>query len=186
MVKPTKRDIRKNIIKLRDSMTLEERSKASLLVTERILGHQWFYKADTILCFISFGSEIDTSEIIQEALLKGKKVFVPKVCGNQMNFYRISNLTELIEGYKGILEPTGESELFQYTQEKDTTLMIMPGVAFDLSRNRIGYGKGFYDRYLCDKEELQLHTIAIGFKCQMVEEIPQEEQDIRPYQILVQ
>ena len=70
MVKPTKKDIRKNIIKLRDNMTLEERNKATLLLTERILGHQWFYKADTILCFISFGSEIDTTEIIQEALKK--------------------------------------------------------------------------------------------------------------------
>ncbi len=186
MVKATKRDIRNNIIKLRDNMTLEERSKASLMVTERIIGHQWFYKADTILCFISFGSEIDTTEIIQEALLKRKKVFVPKVCGTQMKFYRITNLIELIKGYKGIMEPIGESEEFQYSPEKDTTLMIMPGVAFDLYRNRIGYGKGFYDRYLMDKEVLQLHTIAIGFKCQMVEEIPQEEQDIRPYQIIVQ
>lgn len=185
MVKTTKKDIRKNIINLRNRMTLEERSKVSLMVTERIIGHQWFYKADTILCFISFGSEIDTTEIIQEALLKKKKVFVPKVFEDQMNFYRITNLTELVEGYKGIMEPTGESEEYQYSSDKDTALMIMPGVAFDLSRNRIGYGKGFYDRYLMDKEVLQLHTIAIGFKCQMVEEIPQEEQDIRPYQIIV-
>lgn len=60
--------------------------------------------------------------------------------------------------------------------------MIMPGVAFDVRRNRIGYGKGFYDRYLADKEGL--HTIAIGFDCQMVPEIEAGEKDIKPMQVI--
>ena len=62
--------------------------------------------------------------------------------------------------------------------------MIMPGVAFDAGRNRIGYGKGFYDKYLQDKEALQLRTIAIGFGCQMIDAIPAEENDIRPCQVI--
>jgi len=63
--------------------------------------------------------------------------------------------------------------------------MLMPGVAFDGMRNRIGYGKGFYDRYLFDKPALQLRTIAIGFKCQKVEAIPANDNDIKPYQVIL-
>lgn len=180
-----KKEIRRNIISLRDGMTLEDRQRASLLIAERIIGHQWFYKAENILCFISFGSEVDTTEIINEAFSKKKKVFVPKVVDKDLIFYRIHSFSDLKEGYKSIREPFCDSEIYQFQLgESDQTLMIMPGVAFDLSRNRIGYGKGFYDRYLVGKEEL--HTIAIGFQCQMVDKIPHGEQDIQPYQILVQ
>ena len=61
----------------------------------------------------------------------------------------------------------------------------MPGVAFDKQRNRIGYGKGFYDRYLADKEKLQLRTIAIGFQCQLVEAALSDRNDIKPYQVIL-
>lgn len=104
-----------------------------------------------------------------------------------MHFYRISSLNQLEAGYKGILEPYDTSEEYIYQSgAKEKTLMLMPGVAFDPFRRRLGYGKGFYDKYLADKKELQLHTIAIGFQCQMVEELPQDEQDIRPYQVILQ
>jgi 5-formyltetrahydrofolate cyclo-ligase len=102
-----------------------------------------------------------------------------------MEFYRINSLEELQAGYRGILEPSGETEKFLFRPgNADKTLMLMPGVAFDSYRNRIGYGKGFYDRYLADKEELQLHTIGIGFSCQLVDEIPAQEGDIKPYQVI--
>ena len=80
----------------------------------------------------------------------------------------------------------GSSEEFQYDESlAESTLMLMPGVAFDSFRNRIGYGKGFYDRFLEEKMALQFRTIAVGFKCQMVDEIYAEENDIKPYQVIV-
>jgi len=194
-----KRELRRNVLAKRDAMTEMERSRGSLLLTERILGHRWFYCSDIILGFVNYGSEISTIEILEEALKTGKKLYLPKIvecaeingqtgnsAGTEMKFYRIESLEDLQEGYKGILEPVGTSEEFQY----DVTLaehifMLMPGVAFDRFRNRIGYGKGFYDRFLADKESLQLRTIAVGFKCQMVDEIPAEENDIKPYQVIV-
>lgn len=180
-----KKKIRKEVLARRDALSKEERDRATCLITDRIVGHQWFYRAQTLLCFVSYGSEIPTGDIIEEALRKGKKVFVPRVEGENMNFYRILSLEELTEGYRGIPEPDGTGEVYRYCPgEQEETLMLMPGVAFDSLRRRIGYGKGFYDRYLEDKEELQLHTIAIGFQCQLVEEIPQEERDIRPYQVI--
>ncbi len=156
-----------------------------MLLTERILGHQWYYLAKNILVFVSYGSEIDTSEIIKDALRKRKKVFVPRVVGEDMVFYRIYDMDELKEGYKGIPEPSLSEEPFCYQEElAEDTLMIMPGVVFDRKRNRIGYGKGFYDRYLADKTALQNKTIAVGYQCQMLEEIPAEKTDIRPCQII--
>ena len=181
----TKSEIRHRILQLRDNLSPADRKKSQILVTDRIIGHQWYYKAEELLIFISNGSEIDTKEIIEDAFHHGKKVFVPKVMGETMEFIKIAKGEELIPGYKGILEPelTKSSERFEYDNAKQNkVLMIMPGAAFDLTRNRIGYGKGFYDRYLQDKEGL--HTIAIGFDCQMVAKIMASEQDVKPDQVI--
>lgn len=177
--------LRKQVLERRNRMEEPERTKAAILLTERILGHQWYYLSDTLLGFVSFGSEIDTTEILKDALAKGKKVYLPKITGSKMDFFRIESLEELVEGYKGILEPTGTSECFTGQGDAaEKTFLLMPGVAFDLLRNRIGYGKGYYDRYLQDKEALQLRTVAVGFECQMVESVPAEEADIRPCQVI--
>lgn len=195
-----KSKIRKEVLKRREALDEKSRAIASLKLAERIIGHQWFYRSDTLLIFASYGSEIDTTEIILEALRTGKKVYVPKVEGDMMNFYRIRSMDYLRPGYKGIPEPVAQAviaadnadehgkrmELYEYVaEEMPHTLMIMPGVAFDPFRNRIGYGKGFYDRYLADKQELKLRTIAVGFQCQEVEEVPVEESDIKPYQVIL-
>lgn len=184
-----KADIRRRVLALRETLSDEERLRARVLLTERILGHQWFYRAGILLGFASYGSEIDTGEILGEALRLGKKVYLPRVISGgarpEMEFLRIHSLEELVPGYKGIPEPPEDGAPYEYSGE-DTgqVLMLMPGVAFDGMRGRIGYGRGFYDRYLADKPDLQLKTIGVGFRCQMVEEIPGEEYDIRPYQVI--
>lgn len=184
-MRATKADIRKKILGQRNQLSDEERTKAAFLLTERILGHQWYYLSDILLAFVPYGSEIDISEILQDALAKGKKLYLPKVEGEDMHFYLVESLEDLEEGFKGIREPKGDTECFAYREElADKMLMLMPGAAYDSLRNRIGYGKGFYDRYLQGKAGLQLRTIAVGFSCQMVEEIPTEELDIRPYQVI--
>ena len=185
-----KRVLRRQVLSLRDALSPQERERAKFLITERICGHQWFYLSHSILGFVSYGSEIDTTDILQEAFWQGKKVYLPKVEASAtgeslMQFYRVQSLDELEEGYKGIREPKGDTEVFEYQPENATkVLMLMPGAVFDQMRNRIGYGKGFYDRYLADKDALQLRTIALGYQCQMVEELPGEEWDIRPYQVI--
>lgn len=181
----TKAEIRRRILKVRDALTQEERKRAALLMTERILGHQWYYLSDTVLCYAGCGSEISTDELIREALSGGKKVYLPKVEGENMNFYRIESPAELVKGYKGIPEPKGDTEKYHYRERgTEKTLLLMPGVAYDGCRNRIGYGKGFYDRFLADKPDLQLRSIALGYQCQLLERLPAEETDIRPYQVI--
>ena len=185
-IKEKKRQLRKEVLKRRNTLTETDRKASSLKLADRIIGHQWFYRSDRLLIFASYGSEIETSEIISEALRTGKRVYLPRVEGEEMQFYKIASLEELTEGYRGIPEPDESSEKYGYYEEEaDHTLMIMPGVAFDPYRNRIGYGKGFYDRFLADKEALKIRTIAVGFQCQLVEEIPQDLNDIRPYQVIL-
>lgn len=182
-----KRRLRREILAKRNALTDEERRIASLKLTERLLGHQWFYRAEVILGFISFGSEIDTTEFLQEALRLGKKVYVPRVEGSSMEFYRLLSMEELKEGYKGIREPDGTTEVFDYraaVRAGTGMLLIMPGVAFDRYRNRLGYGMGFYDRYLQQKPILATYSIGVGFDCQMTGQLPAEDTDIRPYQVL--
>lgn len=213
-----KKTIRKAALAARNALGAEERRKAALLLTERILGHQWFYRAEDILCFASYGSEIDTGDIIAEALKAGKRVYLPKVLPGEesaalrqkavssrekealcqkeslscekgtplcMEFFRIESIGQLQAGYRGILEPHGDSDRYVYTPERaERTLMLMPGAAFDCFRNRLGYGGGFYDRYLADREALRQRTVAVGFRCQMVEEIPAEGTDVRPCQVI--
>ena len=191
-VKALKKTLRKELLARRDALTDAEQERAKVLITERIVGHQWFYLSNVILGFVSYGSEICTLEILEEALKKGKKVYVPKIERDgqsdegTMEFYSIRNLEELKEGYKGILEPDGSSEKYVYdADEAKETLILLPGVGFDPYRNRMGYGKGFYDRFLADKEELQIRSIGIGHVCQRVDEIPMDENDIKPYQVIL-
>lgn len=181
-----KKAVRKEILALRDALSVAERQRGNLLVTEKIAGHQWYYGAEYLLLFAGHGSEIDLSFLVEDALKKGKNVYFPKVKGKEMNFYRVTDLAELEKGYKGIFEPKGDTGIFPGEKGKtslaDKTLMIMPGVAFDRQRRRIGYGGGYYDRYLADKPWLR--TIAAGYRCQLLLEIPSDEQDIRPGQII--
>lgn len=184
-----KKKIRKTVLAAREALSAPERERGDCLITERILGHQWFYRSDELLCFVSYGSEISTLEILREALGAGKKVYVPKVLGEknvpEMVFYRITCLEELKPGYRGIPEPPGDSEVYAYREAAaEHTLMLMPGAAFDQYRNRLGYGKGFYDRYLADKPGLQLRTIALCYKCQLTESLLVSDTDIKPCQVI--
>lgn len=179
-----KRQMRRQVLAVRDAMQPAERKRGDILVTERILGHQWYYSAEHILIFLSFGSEIDTGMVMEDAWRTGKKVYVPRVENGQMTFCRIENLTQVKEGYRGIREPFGDAPVFCPEREREAdTLMLLPGVAFDRNGRRIGYGGGFYDRYLQDKPWMR--TIAIGYRCQRLdEEFAEEKWDVRPCQVI--
>ena len=181
----TKSEIRRRVLRTRNALAEEERRRGALRLTEKITGHPWYCASDTILCYVDYGSEISTRELIREALSSGKKVFLPRVEGENMTFYRVRDLSELVQGYKEIMEPRGDSESYSVSGEQaEKTLLLMPGVAFDRYRNRIGYGKGFYDRFLAHNPKLQERSIAVGFQCQMLEKLPAEETDIRPCQVI--
>lgn len=192
-VRAEKRRIRREILAVRDALTEAQQRRASCLITERLLGHQWFYRSESLLCYVSYRSELDTGELIQEALRLGKAVYVPRVlAGHRMDFFRIDSLEELRPGFHGISEPPESGEIFgggetvaEGHEDTISALMLMPGVAFDPYGNRLGYGGGYYDRYLAAHPRFQTYSIAVGHSCQLVERLPAEETDCRPYQVIL-
>lgn len=179
----TKALIRKRILALRERMSLEEKAAAEQKITEKLLGLSGYIRADVVLGFVGYGSETDTLPFLEQAVKEGKKVYCPvSRADGIMEFYRFTKREDLKEGYKKIPEPSGAGERFDKnrigTERPQQIFMLMPGVAFDRHRHRIGYGKGFYDRYLADFKPDRI--AAVCFECQLTEEVPTEEYDILP------
>ncbi len=174
----TKSSIRKEMLTLRNSMSIEERVLRSNKIKENVLSMDALCNAANILCYAGYGSEVCTKELLEELLRLGKKVFLPRVNGEEMDFYRIVSLDDLEEGYKGIPEP-GESctDIFGPDECKDdgSTVLLMPGAVFANDGSRIGYGKGYYDRYL-NKYDI-MNRIALCFSMQVLENIPSDAHD---------
>lgn len=186
-----KKEIRKIVLEQRNQLSPEQRKRASLLITDRLLGHQWFYQSKRILAYAAFGSELNLDMLLQEILDSGRELYLPRVIGEEMVFARVRSLEELEVGYKGIREPfpekcrTGSADLYTYDEmQAGQELLIMPGVAFDIYGNRIGYGKGFYDRFLADKEPLRLRSIAVAYEMQVLPQVPCNDNDKKPYQLI--
>ncbi len=178
-----KNEIRKKALKIRDELSEEDLQKGSRSIFNMIIEDERYRESENILIYASRGSEVATDELILDALSLGKQVFCPKVTDKEhgvMEFVRIDSPEDLKEGYFHIREPeiNEDSEVYN-GGNPERTLVIMPVVAFDRERNRIGYGGGFYDRYL--ERFPQLFTIGIAFEDQMMPGgIPSDNYDIRP------
>ena len=154
-------------------MDKKEWEENSRKIQDCVLTHPFFLESNNIYCYVDYRNEVGTKSIIRKAWELGKRVAVPKIEGEDMKFYYISDFSDLKEGYRGILEPESN-----FPANDTYALVIMPGVAFDRSRNRIGYGKGFYDKFM-DKHP-EYHTIALAFESQMLDAIDAEKFDYRP------
>ncbi len=179
--------LRKKALETRNSMPEAEIAAKSRTVFEKLTGTGAYLEAVNILIYASMGSEVSTDEIILDCLSRGINVFCPKVTDKRsgiMEFVRISYPEDLSEGYCHIREPEITEESILYDgQDADRTLAIMPMVAFDEQGNRIGYGGGFYDRYL--SRYANLRTVAVAFECQRTDEaIDQDLRDIKPGMII--
>ncbi|MCM1088242.1 MAG: 5-formyltetrahydrofolate cyclo-ligase [Muribaculaceae bacterium] len=191
--KEKKKKLRRQTLAVRDAMTADDMKNKSDKIIQTLLTMDVYRKAEAILSYVNYKSEVITESLLTQALADGKQVFVPKVSGQEMEFYKITDMTELSPGYQGIREPlsglsflAGKDNLCG--QDKTPPLMILPGAAFDEERHRIGYGQGFYDKYLTKAKELQIpfRTVALCFASQMVPEIPCEAHDIRPDMLLTE
>ena len=169
----SKKDIRSRILALRSQLSEAEWERKSLQIYQKVVNHPYFLEADVIYCYVDYRREVGTRAIIEEAWRRKKRVAVPRVEGDDMQFYYIRDFKDLTAGYKGILEPTGT-----FPAKEEHALVLMPGAAFDKERNRIGYGKGYYDRFLELHKEYP--TIALAFTLQIVESIPASDFDICP------
>ena len=173
--------IRKRMKQLRADMTRTERFEKSMQIFEQLITVPEFKRADRIYTYVSMDNEIDTIMLIDYSLSLEKRVFVPRVSGKDMEFYEISDISELNPGYMGIYEPDINGKEPDYSR---TGFMCMPGLAFDRSYNRIGYGGGFYDRYL--SVENKLYKAARAYEAQLLESIPAQDGDVRPDMIVTE
>ncbi len=149
------------------------------LITEKILeklwNHQAWKKANTVGITISRKNEINTYPIIEKGWKEGKKIVVPKTNKRtkEMSFYELTSFSQLEKTYADLLEPIPEQCLVKEKDQID--FLIVPGLVFDHSGYRLGFGGGFYDRYL---NGFQGVTCALAYEEQIVEVIPRESFDI--------
>ena len=173
-----KHTIRQQIAGKRNSLAKEEISNKSSKIKNNLYSLPEFKSAKNILFYVSLNSEVDTKAIIKEQLSKkGKKIIVPYVKkGNQiLQLSEIKNLAELEPKAFGILEP--KSEFIRKFDPNKLDLILIPGIAFDMNGHRIGYGYGYYDRFL-KKLKSNAKKIGLALDFQVVEKIAESPHDI--------
>lgn len=170
---------------LRSGLDGDSVTSRSSQVIEKVLVHPYYEKADVILTYVSLPKEVQTFFLIEDAFDKGKKVAVPRIEKSCMVFKYIIGMSELTQGTMGILEPSAYAENVDIAEEiqKAAVSVIMPGVAFDEARNRIGYGGGFYDKFLHNLSEEtrgRVKLIAPAFDIQVFDRLPADQHDVKP------
>ena len=174
-----KKEIRKKIFKARKEHSDEWIQEKSRMITGKLTVLPEYQRAERIMAYADYNHEVMTRYIIEEAWKAGKEVAVPKVVGKDMVFYRLTDFSQLEPGYFGIPEPV-RGEIVKW----EDALMVMPGVAFDPENNRVGYGGGFYDRFL--EKHPDITRLAVAFDFQILDLVPTEPTDICPQIIVTQ
>ena len=173
MQSTNKKMTRNTIKEMRLALKKEEVMECSKACVSKVLQFPELIEAKTVCVYMPTGNEIDTTEIIRYCKENGKRLAAPRVNGDTMEFYYFTDETDMEQGAYDIWEPTGTEAV-----EDEESLVIMPGVAFDLSCNRIGYGKGYYDRYLSAHPRMK--KVALAYDFQIVGRIKREVHDVRP------
>ena len=178
----TKKVIRKELLKRRDNLDKEQREQWEDMIFSNLLYQEEYRQAKQILLYISYQSEVSTRRILEYCLEQKKKVYCPRVLSlDTMEYYEVKGLDDLKEGYRGIFEPVTS----QFFPKEEEALMILPLTGFDILGNRLGYGKGYYDRYL--KNYSPLRTIGLAFQCQLWNSVlPAEPHDKRLDKIITE
>ncbi|MGN0334999.1 MAG: 5-formyltetrahydrofolate cyclo-ligase [Lachnospiraceae bacterium] len=177
----SKKEIRKEVKAARASAAEPWIRENSRKICETFLKLPEYQEAETVFAYMDCKNEVSTRPVIEQCWKDGKTVAVPKVFGKIMKYYRICSYKDMEEGYYGIPEP--KYELLEEAVCEDG-LMILPGVAFDTCRHRVGYGGGFYDRYL--EAHPDMKKIAFAFEFQVYDEVPFEKFDRQPEKIITE
>lgn len=159
----TKKELRTRCKVLRNELSAEEVRTRSATIEDRLRDLEAFVQAEVIYGYYPLGKEVSLLHILEFCLQQKKTVALPRVNGNSMDFYRIRDLSEVKEGCFHVMEPVTQDRI-----EAAQGLVLVPGVAFDVFGNRIGYGKGYYDRYFIRYPKLT--RAGIAYDLQVTEE----------------
>lgn len=167
-----KLQLRRSIREQKRAMTEAQIREKSEQLARLFLETEEYRRAKSIYGYLSYNQEVRTLPILQQALRDGKRVAVPKCYGEEMRFIWLDDLSAVAKNAMGIPEPIADGPVAQ----DETALVLMPGVAFDHAGNRIGYGGGYYDKFLA--REGNHPTLALCYAFQMVDHLESEEFDI--------
>ena len=170
--------LRRSIREQKRAMTEEEIVLRSARLGELFAASAAYRNAKTVYGYLPYNQEVRTVPMLERALRDGKRVAVPKVYGDTMRFIYLDDMSQVETGYAGIPEPIADGPV----ADDPTALVLMPGLAFDKAGHRIGYGGGFYDKFLAAEPEHP--TLALCYAFQMLEHLDTEEFDIPVDEVL--
>ncbi len=167
-----KTELRRQIKEKKRQMTLCQIESASTRLEALFVSSELYRQAKTIYGYLPYNQEVRTTSMLERALQDGKQVAVPKIYGDEMRFIYLTDLSQVEKGYCGIPEPIADGPV----ADDPTALVLMPGLAFTQKGDRMGYGGGFYDKFLaCEPEH---PTVALCYDFQIVRSLPTQEHDI--------
>lgn len=171
----TKNELRKIMIEKRKALPKEKKKNLDEIIFNKVISSEYYKKAKNIFIFVSMGDEVDTINIIKHALKDNKSICVPRVISKLkgMETVEIKTLEELKPGKFGILEPKAGNNIIN---AEVIDLVLLPGLAFDKAGGRLGYGGGFYDRYLLNLNK-NVPKVGIGFDFQIIDKVIMEKYD---------
>ncbi|MDU6267171.1 MULTISPECIES: 5-formyltetrahydrofolate cyclo-ligase [Streptococcus] len=173
-----KSELRKQVLHEMKAIPRTQKVTLDLALTERLLQHPFYQEAEVIATYLSFSHEFQTQELIEQALKDGKKVLIPKTYPKGRMDFVVYDPQQLVKTSFGLLEPQGDLEVVDASQ---IDLIHVPGLAFTTEGYRIGYGGGYYDRYL---EHFSGHTLSTVYPCQVQQFMP-ENHDIPVQEVLI-
>ena len=167
-----KKALRAEIRAKKRALTEEQIVRYSEELAQKLFAHPFYQAAKSIYGYMSYNQEVRTMPILRQAQADGKRFAVPKVYGDEMKFILLSDLDAVVKGYAGIPEPIADGP----EAADPEALVLMPGLVFDPQGHRIGYGGGFYDKFL--SREPNHPTVALCYDFQVLPELETEEFDI--------
>ena len=167
-----KQELRRSIREKKRAMTVEEIESRSERLAELFLASDAYRNAKIIYGYLPYNQEVRTVPMLEQAMKDGKRVAVPKCYGDEMKFIFMDDLSKVEKGYANIPEPIADGPV----ADDENALVLMPGLAFDPQGHRIGYGGGFYDKFLA--QEPNHPTLALCYDFQMMDHLETEEYDI--------
>ena len=173
-----KAELRKKILQEMKALSQEQKQAMDQALTERFLNHPFYQEAKTIATYLSFPHEFQTQELIERALKDDKKVLIPKTYPKGRMEFVVYHPQQLVKTSFGLLEPQGDLEVVEPSQ---IDLIHVPGLAFTTEGYRIGYGGGYYDRYL---EHFAGQSLSTIYPCQ-IQDFNSEDHDIAVQEVLI-
>ena len=173
-----KSELRKQVLQEMKVIPQKQKNTMDRALTDRLLHHPFYQEAKVIATYLSFPHEFQTQELIEQALKDGKKVLIPKTYPQGRMEFVVYDPQQLVKISFGLLEPQGNLEVVDASQ---IDLIHVPGLAFTREGYRIGYGGGYYDRYL---ENFAGHSLSTIYPCQ-VQEFNSEDHDIPVQEVLI-